>query len=144
MSLARTRLPFACAALGALVLGVVLPCGATARAQAPVTTAPPPGSSAAPATHQVTVLGLGLTTCEGWSQMRGLDAGNLAEQWMLGFLSGGAAFGASNYLGGMNPTQVLKLALNYCSTNPHAPLAVVAVEVAKELEAPMGRAVVHP
>ena len=116
--------------------------GASAHAQAPVTTAPPSPAPAA-ATHQVTVLGLGLTSCEAWGQMRQMDAGNLSEQWVLGFLSGGAAFGASNYLGATSLADVLKLVASYCTSNPHSPLAVAAVEVAKELEAPMGHAAVH-
>ncbi len=114
------------------------PCAALAQAT-PTPPAPPADA------HKVTVLGLGLTTCESWTQMRGLDAGNLADQWMLGFLSGGAAFGASNYLGATGLLDVLKLAASYCSANPHSPLAVAALEVAKELEAPMGRAAgAHP
>ncbi len=134
----RPRLILARVALaGLLGLG-----GAGARAQAPVTTAP---SSPAPAaaSHKVTVLGLGLTSCEAWGQMRQVDAGNLSEQWVLGFLSGGAAFGASNYLGATSLVDVLKLVASYCTSNPHSPLAQAAVEVAKELEAPMGGAVVH-
>ena len=116
----------------------------------PVTTAPvtaAPGSSApvtvAPgnvaAQKKVTVLGLGLMSCEAYAALQQAGAGDIVNQWLLGFLSGGGAFAGSNYLGGTGNPDAIKLVQHYCVANPKASLAVAGLEVAEELEGPLGQ-----
>ena len=101
----------------------------------PVTT--PPGNI--PAQKNVTVLGLGLMSCQVYGQLQPVGASDIANQWLLGFLSGGGAFAGSNYLGSTSLGDVIKLVQHYCATNPKASLAVAGLEIAQELEGPLGQ-----
>ncbi|MGI3776251.1 MAG: hypothetical protein ACRYGC_03065 [Janthinobacterium lividum] len=111
------------------------PPAAAAPAGAPVTTAP--GNVGAQ--KNVTVLGLGMMSCEGYAALQQAGAGDIVNQWLLGFLSGGGAFAGSNYLGGTGIPDALKLVQHYCAGNPKASLAVAGLEVAQELEGPLGQ-----
>ena len=106
-----------------------------AAGTAPVTTAP--GNVAAQ--KNVTVLGLGMMSCQGYGALQQVGAGDIVNQWLLGFLSGGGAFAGSNYLGGTGNPDAIKLVQHYCATNPKASLAVAGLEVAQELEGPLGQ-----
>ncbi len=109
--------------------------GAAAPAGAPVTTAP--GNVGAQ--KNVTVLGLGMMSCEAYAALQQAGAGDIVNQWLLGFLSGGGAFAGSNYLGGTGNPDAIKLVQHYCTGNPKASLAVAGLEVAQELEGPLGQ-----
>lgn len=112
--------------------GAALPPAAGA---APVTTAP--GNVAAP--KNVTVLGLGMMSCQVYAALQQAGAGDIVNQWLLGFLSGGGAFAGSNYLGGTGNPDAIKLVQHYCAANPKASLVVAGLEVAQELEGPVGQ-----
>ncbi len=101
----------------------------------PVTTAP--GNVAAQ--KKVTVLGLGLMSCDAYAALQQAGAGDIVNQWLLGFLSGGGAFAGSNYLDGTANPDAIKLVQHYCTANPKASLAVAGLEVAEELEGPLGQ-----
>jgi len=109
--------------------------GTTAPSGAPVTTAP--GNVGAQ--KNVTVLGLGMMSCEAYAALQQAGAGDIVNQWLLGFLSGGGAFAGSNYLGGTGNPDAIKLVQHYCTGNPKASLAVAGLEVAQELEGPLGQ-----
>ncbi len=133
------------AALAVLVAAAVPPAGPlraqtaaappAAGAGAPVTTAP--GNVAAQ--KKVTVLGLGLLSCDAYAALQKAGAGDIVNQWLLGFLSGGGAFAGSDYLGGTGNLDAIKLVQHYCEANPKASLAVAGLEVAEELEGPLGQ-----
>ena len=106
-----------------------------AAGAAPVTTAP--GNVAAP--KNVTVLGLGMVSCKDYAAMQQLGAGDIVNQWLLGFLSGGGAFAGSNYLASTSMADAIKLVQHYCTANLAAKLAVAGLEVAQELEGPLGQ-----
>ena len=103
---------------------------------APLVTTPP-GNVAAP--RSVTVLGLGLMSCQVYGALQQVGAGDIATQWLLGFLSGGGAFAGSNYLGSTSPGDVIKLLQQYCAANPKASLTAAGLEIAQELEGPVGQ-----
>ena len=132
-----------------LALGLVLP-GLRLHAQpaSPPVPAPPAASGGPPVTiapgnvaaqKSVTVLGLGLISCDAYAALQQAGAGDIVSQWLLGFLSGGGAFAGSNYLGGTGNSDAVKLVQHYCAANPKASLAVAALEVAQELEGPLGQ-----
>ncbi len=133
------------AALAVLVAAIVPP-AVPLRAQA---AAPPPAAGAgAPVTtapgniaaqKKVTVLGLGLMSCEAYAALQQAGAGDIVNQWLLGFLSGGGAFAGSDYLDGTGNPDAIKLVQHYCAANPKASLAVAGLEVAEELEGPLGQ-----
>lgn len=143
----RHALPVAGAALAAVLVLLAVPAraqpappappaaGAAAPAGAPVTTAP--GNVGAQ--KNVTVLGLGMMSCEAYAALQQAGAGDIVNQWLLGFLSGGGAFAGSNYLGGTGNPDAIKLVQHYCTGNPKASLAVAGLEVAQELEGPLGQ-----
>ena len=106
-----------------------------AAGSAPVTTAP----SNVPAQKNVTVLGLGMMSCQVYGALQQVGAGDIANQWLLGFLSGGGAFAGSNYLGSTSLGDAIKLVQHYCSTNPKTSLVAAGLEVAQELEGPVGQ-----
>ncbi len=106
-----------------------------AAGAAPVTTAP--GNVAAP--KNVTVLGLGMMSCQVYGALQQVGAGDIANQWLLGFLSGGGAFAGSNYLGSTSLGDAIKLVQHYCATNPKTSLVAAGLEVAQELEGPVGQ-----
>ncbi len=116
-------------------------------AAAPAPAAPAPGAAApvtvAPgnvaAQKNVTVLGLGMMSCEAYGALQQAGAGDIVNQWLLGFLSGGGAFAGSNYLGGTGNPDAIKLVQHYCAANQKASLAVAGLEVAEELEGPLGQ-----
>ena len=112
-----------------------VPAPPAASAGPPVTTAP--GNVAA--TKSVTVLGLGLMSCDAYGALQQAGAGDIVSQWLLGFLSGGGAFAGSNYLGGTGNADAIKLVQHYCAANPKASLAVAGLEVAQEMEGPLGQ-----
>lgn len=114
--------------------GAAAPAGAPGST-APVTTAP--GNVGAQ--KNVTVLGLGMMSCEAYAALQQAGAGDIVNQWLLGFLSGGGAFAGSNYLGGTGNPDAIKLVQHYCTGNPKASLAVAGLEVAQELEGPLGQ-----
>ncbi len=107
---------------------------------APITTAPvttAPGNVAAP--KNVAVLGLGMMSCQVYGALLQVGAGDIANQWLLGFLSGGGAFAGSNYLGSTSLGDAIKLVQHYCATNPKTSLVAAGLEVAQELEGPVGQ-----
>jgi hypothetical protein len=106
-----------------------------AAGAAPVTTAP--GNVTAP--KNVTVLGLGMMSCQVYGALQQVGAGDIANQWLLGFLSGGGAFAGSNYLGSTSLGDAIKLVQHYCATNPKTSLVAAGLEVAQELEGPVGQ-----
>ena len=110
--------------------------------------APPPAAGAAPVTTEpgnvaaqknVTVLGLGMMSCQVYGALQQVGAGDIANQWLLGFLSGGGAFAGSNYLGSTSLGDAIKLVQHYCATNPKTSLVAAGLEVAQELEGPVGQ-----
>ena len=114
----------------------------------PAPAAPSPSSGGPPVTaapgnvaaqKNVTVLGLGMMSCEAYAALQQAGAGDIVNQWLLGFLSGGGAFAGSNYLGGTANPDAIKLVQHYCTANPRASLAVAGLEVAEELEGPLGQ-----
>jgi hypothetical protein len=101
-----------------------------------------PRASTGQEQHKLSVMGLGLLSCEVWTQLHRASAGEIADQWLLGFLSGGAVFTSSNYLATSNLPDVLRRAETYCTANPKAPLTLAGLVIAKELNAPIGQP--HP
>jgi hypothetical protein len=95
-----------------------------------------PNSGMAQEPRTVSVLGLGLLPCEEWTQLHRAGAGDVADQWLLGFLSGGAAFARSNYLAATNLSDAVSRFWAYCTANPKSVLATAAMAVAKDLGAP--------
>ena len=139
----RRRLPVAPGVALSAALGIALAFHAdplhaqpaVPGSNAPVTVAP----QNLPAQKSVTVLGLGLMSCSVYGALQQVGAGDIANQWLLGFLSGGGAFAGSNYLGSTSLIDAIKLVQQYCTANPKTSLVAAGLEVAQELEGPVGQ-----
>lgn len=110
----------------AAVLAAAVPVAALAQQ--------PPAKPAAPEPHrQITVYGFGLATCDAWQQLQKVGAGGIVDEWLLGYLSGGAAFTGANFLTNIDMFDLLNRLRDYCAANPRTVLAQAGIEIAQQL-----------